>query len=76
MNQSSYFFKDKQTSNSLDEQYTINPPNGANTLSQQLLSRHRNCFEIAILMEHFKHIQLHGHLESVPGFRRGCTSFL
>ena len=46
-------------------QYVVHPPCNSNTLSRQLLSRHRNCFEIAILMEHFKHTSALGsHLDS------------
>ena len=42
----------------------VQPPCDSNTLSQQLLVRHRNCFEIALLMEHFKHTSaLGGHLD-------------
>ena len=37
------------------QKYVVHPPCNSNTLSRQLLSRHRNCFEIALLMEHFKH---------------------
>ena len=45
------------------EKYQVKPVCNSNTLSQQLLVRHRNCFEIAVLMEHFKHTSLHGHLD-------------
>ena len=46
------------------EKYQVKPVCNSNTLSQQLLVRHRNCFEIAVLMEHFKHTALHGHLDN------------
>jgi hypothetical protein len=46
--------------------YMVQPPCNSNTLSQQLLVRHRNCFEIALLMEHFKHTSaLGGHLDPI-----------
>ena len=44
--------------------YMVQPPCNSNTLSQQLLVRHRNCFENALLMENFKHTSaLGGHLD-------------
>ena len=53
--------KDKRLSS---KKYMVQPPCNSNTLSQQLLVRHRNCFEIALLMEHFKHTSaLGGHLD-------------
>ena len=36
--------------------YQVIPPKDPNTLSQQLFHRHRNCYEIALLIEHFKPI--------------------
>lgn len=44
--------------------YSVLPPNKSNTLSQQLFNRHRNGYEIGILLEHFKHIQGNVYLDS------------
>ena len=55
---------DEEVYKKCSKKYTVKPVSSSNTLSQQLLVRHRNCFEIAVLMEHFKHTSLHGHLDN------------
>ena len=49
------------------KKYEVIPPRDSLSLqhlSRQLLSRHRNCFEVAVLMEHLKHISLLSHLDT------------
>ena len=41
--------------NTFDAEFTIVPPKCTNTLSCQLLAKHRNGYEIGILLEHLKH---------------------
>ena len=61
---SPHFSVNEQERRLSSRKYMVQPPCNSNTLSQQLLVRHRNCFEIALLMEHFKHTSaLGGYLD-------------
>ena len=44
--------------------FKIVPPKNKNTLVAQLFMKHRNCYHIAIFLEHFKLFHNHGCLDS------------
>ena len=44
--------------------FKVKAPHDKNTLSQQLKVRHRNSYEISILLEHLKHTKKRSHLDN------------
>ena len=44
--------------------FQVVPPSCSETFSKQLFLRHRNCLEIARMVDFFKHVRMHGHLDT------------